>query len=419
MVEEIPTAVSWTGLYFGIEGGGGAYNHELNSNLPIFGGVGINIDGFSGEGWQAGGVLGFDWHLPGSRFVLGVLGGGHWSNMEAEASVLGIATASLESQFGFDVLARGGWLATPDTLVYVLGGGSWERWEGSLSVPLFGLNISDDEEAWGWTVGAGLEVRLNDRLSLKGEYRYTQFDSIDFGVPGGLLSLDPSRHVALMGVNYRLGAFGGGGGYTPQPMGPYNWTGFYAGLAGGGGIIDYDTDVLGGVANIDGFGAQGALVEGTVGFDYQVNALVLGVLADAHWSNHEASASVTTVAGGGTASLESQWGFDVLARGGVAATERTLVYGLLGYSWEQFEGSLSIPPLAVNISDEEDASGWTVGGGIEVAATNRLSVKGEYRFTGFEDFDFGTGGLLSMEGNRHTGRIGVNYRFGGPFGANY
>jgi hypothetical protein len=24
-----------------------------------------------------------------------------------------------------------------------------------------------------------------------------------------------------------------------------------------------------------------------------------------------------------------------------------------------------------------------------------------------------------MEGNRHTGRIGVNYRFGGPFGANY
>ncbi len=53
-----------------------------------------------------------------------------------------------------------------------------------------------------------------------------------------------------------------------------------------------------------------------------------------------------------------------------------------------------------------------------MAATNRLSVKGEYRFTGFEDFDFDTGGLLTLEGNRHTGRIGVNYRLGGPFAAN-
>ncbi len=298
----------------------------------------------------------------------------------------------------------------------MLGGASWERFEGSFSTPLFGgISVSDNEDAWGWTIGAGLEVRLTNRVSIKGEYRFTSFDTIDFGT-GGVVSIDPDRHVALMGLNYKFGGPFGGGGYSPQPMGPYNWTGIYAGIAGGGGITNYDTDVLGGALNINGFGGQGALVEGTVGADWQVNSLVLGALADVHWSDLEASAS-TPLGGGSSASLQSRWGFDVLGRAGVAATDRTLLYGLLGYSWERSEGSLSIPVLAVNLSDDEDASGWTVGGGIEVAATNRISVKGEYRFTGFDDIDFGTGGFLKLQGNRQTARIGVNYRLGGPFGA--
>jgi hypothetical protein len=58
-----------------------------------------------------------------------------------------------------------------------------------------------------------------------------------------------------MGVNYKFGGQWAGGGYQPQPMGPYSWTGLYAGIAGGGSIIDYDTEVLGGVLgiqNVDG-----------------------------------------------------------------------------------------------------------------------------------------------------------------------
>lgn len=411
---DVAPIINWTGFYIGIDGGGGATNYETD-----FGGGGLVVDGFSGEGWQLGGRVGFDWQLPSSPFVLGVLAGGHWSNIEADATLLGIVNASLESKWGFDVLGRVGWLVTPRALLYGLGGLSWEEWEGTLAIPLAGVALTADEDAIGWTVGAGLEVLLTNNLSITGEYRYTAFDDYDFDT-GGAVVIDPSRHVALMGLNYKFGApFGGAGAsYASyhEPMAPVDWTGLYVGVAGGGGIIDYDTEVLGGVLGIDGFGGEGALVEGTVGFDYQINSLVLGVLADVHWSNLRSDASV--LGGLATASLETQWGFDVLGRGGVLATDRTLLYALLGYSWEEFEGNLSIPVAAVDLTADEEASGWTLGAGIEVLATNNLSIKGEYRFTGFEDFDFGTGGILSMEGNRHTGRLGVNYRFGGLFGAN-
>jgi outer membrane immunogenic protein len=414
---EVVPVLSWTGFYVGIEGGGGAINHETD----FFDG-GLVIDGFSGEGWQLGGVVGFDWQLPNAPFVLGVLADGHWSNIETEATLLGIVNASLESQWGFDVLGRAGWLVTPRALWYVLGGYSHEEFEGEVEIPLAGFELSDTEDADGWTIGTGIEVRLTDTLSIKGEYRYTQFDSFDFDT-GGAVDIESSRHVALMGVNYKLGGlFGGAAGasyaqYDPVVFDGAGWTGFYVGIGGGGGIIDYDTEVLGGVLGIDGFGAEGGLVEGTVGFDYQINTFVLGALADGHWSNFEVEAT-TPILGGITASLESQWGFDVLGRGGVLTSDRTLLYALLGYSFEEFEGNVSFPAAAIDLTDDEEASGWTIGGGIEVLATPNISVKGEYRFTGFEDFDFDTGGILTMEGNRHTGRIGVNYRFGNLFAAN-
>ncbi len=201
-----------------------------------------------------------------------------------------------------------------------------------------------------------------------------------------------------------------------------NWTGFYVGIAGGGGIINHHTDVLGGVLSVDGFSGQGFLAEGTVGFDYQMGNFVLGALGDIHWSNLEAKASLTGLRFPPDihASLELQWGFDVLGRAGVLLTPRSLLYVLGGYSWERFEGSASIDPFGnfggLSVSDNEDTAGWTLGGGLEILVTNNLSVKGEYRYTGFGDFDFGTGGILSIEPHRQTARVGVNYKFGAPFG---
>ncbi len=418
--EEIPSLVNWTGFYVGIAGGGGIINHHTD----LFGGV-LSLDGFGAQGELAEGTAGFDYQM--GNFVLGALGDIHWSNMNSELSIPAIGPASvsanLESRWGFDILGRAGVLLTPRSLLYVLGGYSWERFEGNLSVtinapqaPFPGISLSDDESTAGWTLGGGLEVLVTNNLSVKGEYRYTGFSDFDFGT-GGILSIEPHRQTARVGVNYKFGApFGGPeSGYTvAYQQGPANWTGFYLGLGAGGGMTNFDTDFFGGAANLDGFGGEGWLAEGTVGFDFQAGNFVLGALGDVNWSNIESDASLFGVI---NASLQSQWGADALGRAGFLLTDRSLIYALGGWSWERYEGSLSLPfGGGFTVSDTEDTNGPTVGAGLEVLVTNNLSVKGEYRYTKFDSFDFGTGGLIDLQPERQTARFGVNYKFGGMGG---
>jgi outer membrane immunogenic protein len=106
--------------------------------------------------------------------------------------------ATLDAKVGMDwsisVGGRLGYLATPDTLLYVLGAYTHAELENAL----FEVNITDParptlaspglspidthfalnlpDEVDGFTVGAGSEVRLGGNWSLKGEYRFTWLD---------------------------------------------------------------------------------------------------------------------------------------------------------------------------------------------------------------------------------------------------
>lgn len=203
------------------------------------------------------------------------------------------------------------------------------------------------------------------------------------------------------------------------------WTGVYLGLAVGGGAVNYDTTFFD-IANIDGFGGEGWLVEGRLGGDIQFNRFVLGALVDVRHSDFETSASVDLSPFGGpnlgeVASLETGLGFDVMGRLGFLANDDALVYVLGGYSWQEFEGSFDLTAIGgPSDSDEDDADGWTVGAGVEARVTNHFSVFAEYRYTELDEFDFDTGTLtigrteidiLDIEPTFHTGRIGGNLKF--------
>jgi opacity protein-like surface antigen len=71
------------------------------------------------------------------------------------------------------VIGRAGWLATPTTLVYGLGGWTYGRFE--LDSYNLGLLKVDDYGAQGFTVGGGVEKKLSRSWSLRAEYRYTNF----------------------------------------------------------------------------------------------------------------------------------------------------------------------------------------------------------------------------------------------------
>ena len=52
-----------------------------------------------------------------------------------------------------------------------------------------------------------------------------------------------------------------------------------------------------------------------------------------------------------------------------------------------------------------------MGGGLETAVTDKMTVNLEYRYSQYADEDFDTGGDIEIEPSFHTVRIGAKYKF--------
>jgi len=164
---------------------------------------------------------------------------------------------TLNINFMVSALARLGYLVTPRDLVYGIGGWTFAGFNTSLpngggGDPSFGAN--------GVTIGAGWERQILDSWTLKLEYRFTKFETINVatggtfsettfsgGVPSSLsqffdnasTSVSPSLHVVRVGLTHYFGDEGAGPAsgrmymYAPAPA--YAWTGFYTGFSLGVG----------------------------------------------------------------------------------------------------------------------------------------------------------------------------------------
>ena len=168
----------------------------------------------------------------------------------------------------------------------------------------------------------------------------------------------------------------------------FTWTGFYIGAnAGvGGDRIDYPFTALGVAGGFD-VTSFGGFAGGQIGYNYQfAGGWVLGVEADAQWSNIRSE--VTANVAGGLAALnagtEVQWFGTVRGRLGYG-WDRVLLYATGGYAYGQEDTFLNVAPGGVlNFSRGAELSGWTVGGGVEYAVTNNLSFKTEYLYFQFD-----------------------------------
>jgi outer membrane immunogenic protein len=267
---------------------------------------------------------------------------------------------------------------------------------------------------------------------------------------------------------------------APAPI--FSWTGFYVGANVGGGwgdrTVDYvPNDVVARISignepapfAIPGsaFKTSGFLGGVQVGYNYQVGAnWLLGIEADFNGADIAGQGESRSTRGGGTVlratlPVEEQikWFGTVRGRLGALPTPNLLTYVTGGFAYAQVNhrgsaiygdtnsiiansgGGVSVtcghggtePLTCYTGSASNVAFGWTAGGGLEYALGPNWTIKGEYLFisldgnsireTAVQTVANGTG-PSSFNGNFsrasfHVGRIGVNYRFGGPVVAKY
>lgn len=126
--------------------------------------------------------------------------------------------------------------------------------------------------------------------------------------------------------------------------------------------------------------------------------------------------------------VTSRWMASALIRAGFLVDERTLFYGLGGWTLAQFENHNVTDNPFYQPQETFMANGWAAGAGIERKLDSHWSVRAEYRYTHFgaqhtaDNFLFQTNFATTQSYKRGTqydqsmqaGRIGIAYAFN-PF----
>lgn len=192
--------------------------------------------------------------------------------------------------------------------------------------------------------------------------------------------------------------------YEPAPI--FAWTGLYAGINGQFGVGSYTrggSPVFG-----DPLGGLGG---GTIGYNYQSGKLVVGAEADIGFGSLSDTGSLGARTNGtgtintlGTARMRVGYVWD-----------RALLYVTGGYAGTGLQGKVNDFSRAPNLvlGESHYLNGYAVGGGVEFAITTKISVKGEYIFTGFNSTPYfsGTRDAISSGANVNLIRAGLNYHF--------
>jgi outer membrane immunogenic protein len=192
---------------------------------------------------------------------------------------------------------------------------------------------------------------------------------------------------------------------------PFSWTGFYVGINGGYGFGDVNgNNFAAGGGPVFGR-PEGGMVGGTAGYNYQVGQFVLGAEGTLDWADLNKG---RTFADGSSDSLKVNSVANILARVGFAY-DRTLFYVAGGYAGADVHaGNFNDAATGISYGGSSGwANGYAIGGGIEYAITNNISVKGEYIFSQLDSKTYYSGSPDAAKAGLDisTAKLGVNYKF--------
>jgi outer membrane immunogenic protein len=501
-----PSAYNWTGFHLGVGAGLGGVSHNAGAEIydndtggliqvgPVdlfsIGGM-LDVGGDGALGTIEGG---FDYQI-GERFVLGIQGDYTWSNFDAGAGLGALVCFenpngpdncdtgtpdgeialdySLTAKSSWSIIGRAGYVANPGALAYVLGGFTRTNMEGelTLSTPGGTQPIADyDYERDGWTFGGGIEAPITGAMTLKMEYRRTEWENdtnIPFSATGGINTWDDAIVQSMRGVlSWRFGADNASQQAAVDAIPAVDWTGFNVGLAGGlatlrhnAGLEAYD-DGVGGLIQVGpvdifaiggdlDFGGEGYLGRLEAGYDFQLGQrFVLGAFADYTFSNAESQVGlfgdycvegydsgiggagtpddcdngVVTATGDLTYTLETGDSWSIGGRAGVLVNPQTLFYGLGAFTRQNMKADLTLNTGFAPIGSQQilaydyERDGWTFGLGVQTMLTDKLSTKLEYRNTQWDESeiilgDADAGVIRNEDSTVQTFSVGLSWKF--------
>ncbi len=241
----------------------------------------------------------------------------------------------------------------------------------------------------------------------------------------GVLAATLSSVVALASANaadmYQPGPAAGGYKDVPAYV-AVNWSGFYAGVNGGGAWSNNNqlVDPYGFSPGFGGISPSGGFGGGQIGYNFQGllhQRLVLGIEADIQGGAISARGTDTDL-GATIYYFESHLDYFGTVRGRIGyALDRALLYFTGGFAYGGLrKWSNDYNGLSGGQSFDGTATGYALGGGVEYKVTPAWSVKAEYQYLNFGQNDLCGGSYCfsyytgSQHGDDyHTVRLGVNY----------
>lgn len=186
------------------------------------------------------------------------------------------------------------------------------------------------------------------------------------------------------------------------------WTGGYVGLQAGyaWGKSHYSNEEYDDFADHDPKGGFGGVY---AGYNHQLaNNVVLGVDADLNYSGIDGSADFYWNGNDPEpgASADVRWTGAARVRLGYAM-DRVLPYVAGGVAFADYRME-----LADEFVHSKTLTGWTIGGGLEYAATDNILLRAEYRYTDYGNdtwSDWAGGERVDLKTNDI--RLGVAYKF--------
>lgn len=198
-------ADTWVGPYAGLQAG---YNGGNMDTRAEDGNDAVVLDGFNVDGFTGGIFAGYNWQVY-NDLLLGVEG--EYNLASADDSITmnegwGSWGENVEQNWDASLRLRAG-MDMGDYMPYVTAGIAWAGVETHGWTSFSG---SDDHDATltGFTVGAGVERKINENLSARIQYRYSDYGDETW-------TLDPSNdydtgkveynaHMLTVGVIYRF-----------------------------------------------------------------------------------------------------------------------------------------------------------------------------------------------------------------------